>query len=569
MASNNSALLYTASGELIDEVGWGTVSTTVPSPTPNPSAGQILQRNNHQDTGDTLSDFIHKVFLNETIPPEENVFKASEELVPSQSAGASYSPPLASAPPPKTSPSIAPTKKSNELVKPPQLFFEITTPEVLEHGTPGIFSITTVADPRGGTIFPIWKFSDGVILEGYRVERSFFTSSTYFGEVLATSSAGTPGFRTFTVHIYYPTDQRIVFNEITYNTSTDFIELYNQKATTTDVGGWNIVAGKERYTIPTNTTLPAQGYSVFYETITNLKTTAGETLRLTNASNTPIDIVTLPNDKKGSYTRTALGWHTTNEATPGTPTDDYPLVLGEKITTTPKQTKKSTTTHIPNAIVNTLYEARNVPLGKTITVKGIITVSPGIFAKTYGYLSDDTGGIQVWFNRANVPNLTTGDTVRVTGRLRQQKNIFQLIATTYAVVSKTKQLEPVEMALTEITEEDIGKLITTAGEITEVRSSAGYLHADGEEIAISTHANTGPLTKHLHVGDRARLTGILEHTARGLTLWMRTSEDILLETTTPIPLKNNNSFPYHLVFIGLFTGTIVVGIYFHKQKNTG
>jgi hypothetical protein len=462
-----------------------------------------------------------------------------------------------------------PTKKSPEPTKPPQLFFKITTPEVLEHGTPGIFSITTVADPRGGTILPIWKFSDGVILEGHRVERSFFASSTYFGEVLATSTAGTPGFRTFTVHIYYPTDQRIVFNEITYNTSTDFIELYNQKTTTTDISGWTITAGKERYAIPASTIVPAQGYSVFYETITNLKTTAGETLYLTNASGTLMDTAVLPDAKKGSYTRTTLGWHLNDEATPGVPTTDYQLVLGEKTTTTAsKKTKKGVATPAPHTNAKTVYEARSAPLGTTITVEGIVTVPPGLFAKTYGYLSDDTGGIQIWFDRTKVPNLTTGDIIHVTGRLRQQKNVLQIITATHTVLPKTDELEPAEIALTEITEKDIGKLITTTGEITEIRNSAGYLHANGEEIALGTHTNSGPLTKYLHVSDKARLTGIVENTARGLTLWIRTSEDIILETTTPTPLKNNDGFPYYLIFTSLFAGTIIVGIYFYKQKNT-
>lgn len=565
LASNNSALLYTVNGELVDEIGWGTVSTTIPSPIPNPSAGQTLHRNNHQDTGNTLADFIPKDSAGgAAVPPEENVFNATlpKEVI-------AYSPPLASAPPPKALVSTPPAKKIPEPLKLPQLFFEITTPEVLEHGTSGIFSINTVADPRGGTIFPIWKFSDGVILEGHRVERSFFASTTYFGEVSATSTAGTPGFRTFTVHIYYPTDQRVVFNEVAYNTSTDFIELYNQKTTTTDISGWSIVADKERYTIPASTALPAQGYRVFYEAITDLKTTAGETLQLANASGTPMDAVVLPDAKKGSYARTTLGWQLNNEATPGMPTSEYQQVLGEKTTTTtPKKTKKNTIIPTPHTIADTLYDARNLTLGTTITVEGVVTVPPGMFAKTYGYLNDDTGGIQIWFDRTKVPSLTTSDTIRVTGRLRQQKNIAQLVVTTYTVLSKTNKLEPEELALTEITEEDIGKLITTNGEITELRSSAGYLHADGEEIAVGAHANIGSLTNHLHVGDQARLTGILEHTARGLTLWIRTGEDIVLETTTPPSEKNQNQFPYHLILASLFIGTFGVGACIHKQKNT-
>ena len=63
LAANNSLLLANSDGEMIDEVSWGSVSTTIGSPTPNPESSKSLVRlpndvtGNYLDTDNRLNDF--------------------------------------------------------------------------------------------------------------------------------------------------------------------------------------------------------------------------------------------------------------------------------------------------------------------------------------------------------------------------------------------------------------------------------------------------------------------------------------------------------------------------------
>lgn len=75
LAANNSALLYNADKTLIDLVAWGTVSTSVGSPAPNPSNNTILTRlpndatGNGTDSDDSGLDFIETNGLPHTNQP--------------------------------------------------------------------------------------------------------------------------------------------------------------------------------------------------------------------------------------------------------------------------------------------------------------------------------------------------------------------------------------------------------------------------------------------------------------------------------------------------------------------
>lgn len=79
--ANNNSLLLLKSGEVVDRLDWGSVSTTAGLPAPNPSVGRSLVRlpndegGNHQDTDDASVDFIElAAFAFNSLSPSRPVF---------------------------------------------------------------------------------------------------------------------------------------------------------------------------------------------------------------------------------------------------------------------------------------------------------------------------------------------------------------------------------------------------------------------------------------------------------------------------------------------------------------
>ncbi|NLE44073.1 MAG: hypothetical protein GX620_05080 [Chloroflexi bacterium] len=102
-----------------------------------------------------------------------------------------------------------------------------------------------------------------------------------------------------------------------------WIELANTGSTAVDLEGWALVtAGGSTYEIPAGTVLPPGGLAVLYRSQTGLiLNTAGDTVRLLNASATEVDRVTYGTlDPDASYSRDSAGtWHSDWPPSPGTP----------------------------------------------------------------------------------------------------------------------------------------------------------------------------------------------------------------------------------------------------------
>ena len=76
-------------------------------------------------------------------------------------------------------------------------------------------------------------------------------------------------------------NQNVVINEVHYNPArnterSEFIELFNPRTTSVNIGGWRFSSGVE-YTFPAGTTIPAQGYLVVAEDPVTLEALYGVT----------------------------------------------------------------------------------------------------------------------------------------------------------------------------------------------------------------------------------------------------------------------------------------------------
>ncbi|SHG57036.1 5'-nucleotidase C-terminal domain-containing protein [Ornithinibacillus halophilus] len=130
---------------------------------------------------------------------------------------------------------------------------------------------------------------------------------------------------------------------------------------------------------------------------------------------------------------------------------------------------------------NTIYEARNLSDGTTVTVEGIVlanntALSNGSQFTTY--IQDDTAGINLFaYEQRDLPDLKKGDVVKVTGELDSYNGLKEIIPTTIEVFDTNQPLPEVQQISLEdlqdpaIAETYEGELVQVNGFINNIPES--------------------------------------------------------------------------------------------------
>lgn len=132
----------------------------------------------------------------------------------------------------------------------------------------------------------------------------------------------------------------------------------------------------------------------------------------TDTSATPIDTETSGDDGSFEFTGLAMGDYTIVIV---------PLIGTEVVDTTLAVTVSAGATtdllieFTGGEAVTPIGDARLLPAGTTVTVEGVVTAGNGVFNSTSVYLQDNTGGIVLFTGGSSAPDVTIGDSIRVTG----------------------------------------------------------------------------------------------------------------------------------------------------------
>ena len=135
---------------------------------------------------------------------------------------------------------------------------------------------------------------------------------------------------------------------------------------------------------------------------------------------------------------------------------------------------------------NTILEARNMPEGTVVTVKGIAT--NGAELGIIRYFQDETAGIAAYGSAVGVVN--RGDTITVTGTLKLYKQLLELDPIDTIVVNSTGNPLPSPIVLTpnQISETYEGRLV----QINEVIfTDAGQLFTGNKKYTFISNGETG------------------------------------------------------------------------------
>ena len=174
--------------------------------------------------------------------------------------------------------------------------------------------------------------------------------------------------------------------------------------------------------------------------------------------------------------------------------------------------------------------------GTAVTLEGVVTAPPYLFAKSYFYINVYNAqalalpqGVQVYMHKSNWPELTIGDGVALSGT-------YSLSATEPRLVIRSSDsvypqearnaVEPLVKTISELADQDIGSLVTIDGLVIEAAGSNVYLEDEGEELRTFIASNTDIDASLFREGSFVSVTGILSKTKAGLRLLPRSNDDI-------------------------------------------
>ncbi len=191
-----------------------------------------------------------------------------------------------------------------------------------------------------------------------------------------------------------------------------------------------------------------------------------------------------------------------------------------------------------------LEKVRELEIGSLVKVKGVVAVEPGILGVQIFYIVSLSGsaedvanmpGMQIYNYKKDFPNLKVGDYVEVLGELAQTQGEFRIKTKDKGDIKIIENKQPpfaLALKIDEISEENIGQLLTITGEITDKKSTSLYVDDGNDEIFVYIKQNTGINIKNLAVGQKVMVTGILSKTQTGFRLLPRYQEDIILNNLT-------------------------------------
>ncbi len=427
--------------------------------------------------------------------------------------------------------------QENKIVMPDsvKIIWQISAPKSGLAGRELNFDATGSTDPRGGAWLFSWNFGDGTLIDGGRVSQVFAREGNYTITVSATSTAGTVGQRLVLVRIgsrIMTQANQVVISEAFPNPlgadTMEFVEIFNGSVTSTQIGGWSLVSGDKKFVIPENTTINSGGFLVFKRLVTGIAlNNRGGALELHDANDDLIDEVTYAASKEGkSYT---LGpeeewrWVTPTPGASWSAEDweaaDKGVKTAEvKLVTAPNKQKKT--------VVKKTVSKNS---GTIQTIVGIVSALPGTLGSQYFYLTSADGGVQVFQSKKDWPSLQIGDEVAARGRLHAVRGVSRLTvaaASDIDILDSEKALVPERLASGDAVNWPSGSLVEVQGEITELKSSYGYIDDGAGDVLVYFKSGAKINSKQFKLGQRVRVVGILERTTKGARVLPRSLGDI-------------------------------------------
>lgn len=182
--------------------------------------------------------------------------------------------------------------------------------------------------------------------------------------------------------------------------------------------------------------------------------------------------------------------------------------------------------------VSSLSQLNGIAVGSWVSVHGQVTAEPGLLGASVFYIADKSGGVQVYSYKKNFPLLAVADEVEVRGELVEyQRGVRLKIRQAEDIRNLGKSeavLQPESVSIDEVDDNLVGSLVEIEGELVEIKNSAWWLDDKSGEIKVYLKRNTRIDKAKFELGDKLKVSGIVDKYSGELRLLPRGPEDVVL-----------------------------------------
>lgn len=519
----DSVILKNSEDETVDEIIYGVEALNAPE------KGQSLARSVDGVGAWQITTVITKGGANSIVTPIVPVAggggSGGAESVPSTEKKSSTTTT-------KTTTTTAKTKTAAE--KAVGLLWQVKYDPRVRVGGKTVLDASGSLDPRGGQIDMVWGLGEGIFATGTKIEYAFVSSGLHDILISATTSAGTVDEKKIKITVYsteIKTGAGVMITQILPNSAgedkAEFIAIKNVVSTTVNISNWKFLVGDKIYAIPTSTKILPGDTLNFYRAVTGfVLPNTGGAVELRDAQDILIDRLEYGRAKEGQ-------------------------VMGESAsstvamsTTTPEKKPATVKSSASKAAVKNFYgvvsaaDARALPAGGAVKVRGVVSAAPGVFGSQYFYAWDGEAGIQIYQYKKDFPELKAGDRVEVTGEISEAQGVKRIKMKNRAaadILATDADLPAMAVELADLSEDYAGALVRVRGEITEIKSYYMYID-DGEAEAMVYFKKGANMDKTIFKeGETVEVVGVAENSKSGLQIWPRGQADIVSLGITASP----------------------------------
>lgn len=322
----------------------------------------------------------------------------------------------------------------------------------------------------------------------------------------------------------------LVPNPIGNDKGQEWIEIYNDSNAQVNLLNWQICDSSEKsFKFTDDLWIDSFGYLTLNQEETNLTLNNNrEELMMYDTRGELIDLVSYEEAQEGKVY--ALGennkWFWSSIATPQEKniikvSDDhivsYALAGENNLSGQDKITSFE------------FNEINSLEIGQKAKVKGQVAVLPGVLGSQYFYITASSG-VQIYNYKKDFPALSLGDLVEVEGEVSQsrgEKRIKTANKESIKIIGYQDAPKPKDELCENLSESNIGELISVSGEIVEKKGSSLYLDDGSGEVAVYIKSSTGISVKEISEGDLLSVSGIISQVDGNIRLLPRTSDDII------------------------------------------
>lgn len=341
----------------------------------------------------------------------------------------------------------------------------------------------------------------------------------------------------------------------------EYIVLENFGKEAIELSGWSVEDAKTSYAL--NGSLAAGLQLTLPKSITHITlNNDADSLTLTAPNGEVISTLSYENAQEGILEPSTN--HPTQSPT-------APDTQSETTAAAKADTKLVSSSTASSSTVKTSTTTKKKSTINVRTVEGVVIAAPDTLGSQIMYID----GLQLYQYRGEFPALVTGDLIQARGVMSTAngENRLKLASADAITIIGNETLNPVSVDLSELNNEDVGRLVHVKGMVTERGTDRFKLEADKSSVSVVLKEGTGLSISSVSPGETYEITGVLSRTNDTLRLLPREAADVerIVSAVAPQPTttitSTHRSWPWGLTMIVL-TASTLAGLAWRHQKKT-